>query len=244
MTDGRFERTGRLLGEAAMTVLASSRVLLFGLGGVGSYAFEALARAGVGQISAVDFDQIALSNVNRQLLALSSTVGMDKTEVAARRAQEISPSLSFLPLTVKVTPENAEKILSETAPDLILDAIDDMKAKEAIACAAYARGIPLLVCASTGNRLDPSRFRITDVSKTSVCPICRRLRRMVKDAGLPSLRVLWSDEPTIEVAPAPDGAHTPASISFVPSAAGLMMAGWAIRYLTENHPKREGGIRQ
>lgn len=232
-----FERTERLLGDDAMERLWGATVLLVGLGGVGGSALETLVRTGVGKIVAVDADTVSVSNSNRQYLATRETLGRKKTEVARERALSISPDMRLIPVDLFVGAENAETLIDTYHPYLILDAIDTMSAKIALISAAAARGIPYLACASTGNRLDPTRLRITDLSETHTCPICRVLRRELKKKGVEHLAVVWSDEPpmTPRVTPEEHGRHIPASAPFVPPAAGILMARWAV--LTLIHEK-------
>lgn len=225
-----FCREERLIGEEAFSRLQAAHVAVFGLGGVGSYAAEALCRGGIGRLSLIDADTVSVSNLNRQLCALSSTLGKPKTEVTAARLLEINPALSGrLHLFRRfVLPENAAALLDELsaeAPlDYVVDAVDTVSAKIALAGLCEARGIPLLSCCGTGNKLDPSRFRISELAKTSVCPLCKVLRRELKARGVRKLNVCWSDE-----TPRKTESRTPASISFVPGAAGLMIAGYVIR---------------
>ncbi|MBR6939686.1 MAG: tRNA threonylcarbamoyladenosine dehydratase [Clostridia bacterium] len=221
----RFARTRMLIGDKALDKLKNSRVLLFGLGGVSSYTAEALARAGVGNISLVDSDTVAPSNLNRQLCALESTVGRYKTEVVAERIQQINPDCNVTVYTDFYLP--GSDIVDFTAYDYVADAIDTVKAKLDIAEKCINSGVPVISCMGTGNKLDPSLFRVSDISKTEVCPLCKVIRYELRKRGINHLNVVWSPENPIKPAPCEDNnnGRTPASISFVPGAAGLIMAG-------------------
>ncbi len=216
-----------------MERLKQCRVILFGVGGVGGFAGEALVRGGVGSITVVDHDTVGLTNLNRQIIALHSTLGMKKVEVFRRRALDINPDLNITALDSFLLPDNIGQFeLSEY--DYIVDAIDTVSAKIALAVTAEQTGVPLISCMGTGNKLDPFRFRITDVYKTSVCPLARVMRRELKARGVSHLKVLYSDEPPLTPAPSEENSgkrQTPGSVSFVPSAAGLMIAGEVIKDL-------------
>ena len=225
-----FSREESLIGKEALSRLASAHVAVFGLGGVGSYVTEALCRAGIGALSLIDNDRVALSNRNRQLYALSSTAGQKKTEAAKSRCLDINPDVDLRLYDTFVLPENLPDLLDEIAGDVpldyVVDAVDTVAAKLALAELCEARGIPLISCCGTGNKLDPSLFEICDISKTSVCPLCRVLRRELKLRGVRKLTVCYSRELPIKT-----GGRTPASISYVPGTAGLMIAGHVIRQI-------------
>lgn len=232
MTDLPFSRQMLLLGEESQKKLERSAVLLFGVGGVGSYVAEALARAGVGRITLIDPDEVALSNCNRQLAALHSTLGRKKAQVMARRIQDINPQCQAEALCLFYGPETRGQIRM-TEYDYIVDAIDTVSSKLLLAEEAQRAGVPLIASMGTGNKLDPSRFRIGDISETSVCPLARVMRRELKARGIFHLEVLWSDEKPLTPlsggeAPPPGRRQTPGSLSFVPSVAGLMIAGHVI----------------
>ena len=216
-----------------MERLKQCRVILFGIGGVGGFVGEALVRGGVGSITVVDHDTVGLTNLNRQIIALHSTLGMKKVEVFRRRALDINPDLNITALDSFLLPDNIGQFeLSEY--DYIVDAIDTVSAKIALAVTAEQTGVPLISCMGTGNKLDPFRFRITDVYKTSVCPLARVMRRELKARGVSHLKVLYSDETPLTPAPSEENSgkrQTPGSVSFVPSAAGLMIAGEVIKDL-------------
>lgn len=213
-----FARSERLLGKAAMETLQSKRVIVFGLGGVGSYAAEALARCGVGHLTVVDSDAVDSTNINRQLYALHSTVGRNKAEVAAERILDINPNCSVTPLIKLYLPENADEFHLEEY-DYIVDAIDNVSAKIDLAVKSEALSVPMVAAMGTGNKLDPTAFRIADIYKTSVCPLCRVMRRELKKRGVKHLKAVYSEE-----IPQTDGERTPASVSFVPPVAGFLLA--------------------
>ncbi len=221
-----LSREEALIGEEAVKKLLSSSVLVFGAGGVGSYAIEALARAGVGKITVVDGDTVSESNINRQLIADTSTVGLKKAEVSSERIKRINPECDAVAVSLFADGTNTEKIIKNASPDFIVDAIDTVSSKLIIAELSVKLGIPLISSMGTGNKLDPSAFEITDIKKTSVCPLARVMRRELKARGIVSLPVLYSREEPVKL-----GSRTPASISFVPSSAGLMIAGYVINEL-------------
>ena len=219
-----YSRTSSLLGEENVEKLRSAKIAVFGLGGVGSYVTEALTRAGTGALLLIDGDIIAPSNINRQLYALNSTVGQDKAAVAKKRCLDINPSCIIDARKLTVTAENLGTLpLSEC--DYAIDAIDDVKAKLALIQRCKELKIPIISSMGTGNKLDPSKLVITDIYKTSVCPLARVMRHDLRKAGIEELKVLYSEEPPAI------SCHPPASISFVPSSAGLLLAGEVIREL-------------
>lgn len=216
-----------LLGGASTEILADKSVILFGLGGVGSYTAEALARAGIGKITVVDSDVVGETNLNRQLCALHSTVGMKKTEVVKSRILDINPNCAVTAIDKFYLPENSEEF-SLGEYDYIADAIDTVSAKLDLAVKAQELGVPIISCMGTGNKLDPSQFRISDISKTSVCPLCRVMRYELRKRGVKSLNVVWSPEEPQKPAETDEVTGkraVPGSLPFVPGAAGLMMAG-------------------
>ena len=230
----QWERSELVLGHEALARLRAARVAVFGVGGVGGYAVEALARAGVGSLALFDPDTVSESNINRQILALHSTLGKYKVDVAAARVRDIDPSIKVSANRMFYLPQNADEVdLSQF--DFVIDAIDTVAAKLELARRAAALGVPLIASMGTGNKLDPSRFRITDISKTAVCPLARTMRTLCRKHGIKKLRVLWSDEePTGATLPDENGRHVPGSISFVPAVAGLMIAGEVIRTLAKS----------
>lgn len=222
-----------LLGEPAVDRLAAAHVAVFGIGGVGSYVAEALARAGIGTLTLVDDDLVSESNLNRQLVALHSTVGMAKTEVMAARIRDINPDCTVHVLTARYTPETKERFFA-CSYDFIADTIDSVACKTDLIVTALHRNIPIISAMGTGNKLDPSQFVITDLSKTSGCPLARVMRRELKQQGIVHHTVLYSTEPACKPLFQPDeGKTVPGSVSWVPSCAGLMIAGHIIRQLIE-----------
>lgn len=222
-------RTASLIGQQAVDRLAAASVAVFGLGGVGSYVAEALARAGVGRLVLVDGDTVAPSNCNRQLCALTSTVGQSKAAVIAARVRDINPACVAEPHTLFYLPPEGQGLIDGC--DYVADAVDTVKAKLGLALECAEKGIPLISAMGCGNKLDPMGFRVADITKTKVCPLCRVMRRELKLCGIDHLKVVYSEEPPR----APQGTEdkrTPASISFVPGAAGLLLAGEIIKDLT------------
>ena len=237
----RNRRTVMLIGEEAFGKIECSRVAVFGLGGVGGHAVDALVRAGIGEIDLFDNDTVSESNINRQLIATYKTLGMSKTEAFRERIETINPECRVNLHTVFVTPELV-KTLELEKYDYVIDAIDTVSAKLALAEAAAELNVPIISSMGTGNKLDPTKLVLTDIYKTSVCPLARVMRTELRKRGVRSLRVLYStEEPrhpfdvTDEASPAPCDEKrkksTPASISFVPSAAGLLLASEVINYL-------------
>ena len=235
MRDRRFARTEMLVGSTALERLAGASVAVFGIGGVGSYAVEALARAGVGSLTLVDHDVIDVTNINRQIHALTETVGAAKTETMARRIRSINSACAVREIRAFYQPEAAEQFFPEPY-DYVLDAVDTVTAKIDLAVQCHRRGIPLIASMGAANKLDPALFEVIDLYRTSGDPLARILRKKLKERGIPHLRVVCSRErprtPAIgEEQPAAGRNSVPASISFVPSAAGLIMAGAVIRDL-------------
>jgi len=222
----QFSRTIQLIGEEAVEKLKRSRVILFGVGGVGSFAAEALCRAGIGTITLVDGDTVAESNLNRQLVALRSTIGQSKSKVMKARMLNINPEADVRALTLFYDASTADQIdLSEY--DYVVDAIDSVSSKLLLIETCHRLSIPSISCMGAGNKLDPTQFEVSDISKTSVCPLARVMRRELKNRGILHHKVVYSKEAPVN----PSGERTPASISFVPSAAGLILAGAVIRDL-------------
>ena len=230
----QFLRTAMLLGAESLEKLQKARVAVFGLGGVGGYTVEALARAGIGALDLIDNDTISLSNVNRQILATHSTVGMDKTEAAKLRVLDINPECVVRTHKVFYTPETADQF-DFSAYDYIVDAIDTVTGKLALVERANAVGTPIICCMGTGNKLDASAFQVADISKTSMCPLARIMRKELGKRGIKHLKVVYSQEEALtptgweEEAAAIGKRQIPGSVSFVPSAAGLILAGEVIK---------------
>jgi len=230
----QFDRSAMLIGFDGIEKLAKKHVAVFGIGGVGSFCAEALARAGVGSLTLVDFDKIDLTNLNRQLIALHSTVGRYKAEVMGERIADINPNANVTVRKDFFSADTADDFnLSQF--DYIVDAIDTVSCKLVLIAEAKRLNVPMISCMGTGNKLGDAPFEITDISKTSVCPLARIMRKELKARGIYSLKVLYSTEPPLtpkfEAADPAPGRHSPGSISFVPSAAGLMIAGEVIKEL-------------
>ena len=229
-----FLREEMLLGAAAMERLRQSHVMVVGIGGVGSYAAEALARAGVGALTLVDEDTVSVSNLNRQLCALRSTIGQYKSDVMARRILDIHPDCRVISIPELYNEERKERFFSQPY-DYVVDAIDLVSCKLSLIQTALARGIPIISAMGTGNKLDPTQFRITDISKTSGCHLARIMRRELRARGIEHHTVLFSEElpqkPEALEAPPPGRRTIPGSVSWVPSCAGLMLAGHVVKEL-------------
>ena len=230
----QFLRTAMLLGEEAIEKLQRARVAVFGIGGVGGYTVEALARAGIGHLDLIDNDCVSLSNINRQLLATHSTVGMPKVEAAKQRILDINPECRVVAHQVFYTPET-ENRFDFTQYDYIVDAIDTVTGKLALVQNAHAAGTPIICCMGTGNKLDASAFQVADISKTSMCPLARIMRKELGKRGIKHLKVVYSQEESLtptgweEEAAALGKRQIPGSVSFVPGAAGLILAGEVIK---------------
>lgn len=225
-------RTAALLSDDGLRRLFNSRVAVFGVGGVGGHLAEALARAGVGQIDLIDRDVVSLSNINRQAVALHSTVGRPKVEVMAERIHDIHPTCITRTYETFYLPETADSF-DLSAYDYVADCVDTVAAKLELAVRCDAVGTPLIASMGAGNKLYPDRFRISDISKTETDPLARVMRRELKGRGVRKLLCVWSDEPPRKSnLTGENGKPAPASISFVPSVAGLIMAGEIIRHLS------------
>ncbi|QUO33357.1 tRNA threonylcarbamoyladenosine dehydratase [Faecalicatena sp. Marseille-Q4148] len=231
-----FSRAELLLGQEGMRRLKEAAVIVFGVGGVGAHCIEALARGGVGTLILVDNDRVSLTNINRQSIAYHSTIGKYKTEVMRERIKDISPETEVFTHELFVLPENLEQVFDRPV-DYIIDAIDTVTAKLALAEFAQARNIKIISSMGTGNKLHPELFEIADISKTSVCPLCKVMRRELKARGIRHLQVVYSKEAPINIQGKSTGEHTgmrralPGSVSFVPPVAGLLLAGEVIRRL-------------
>lgn len=227
-----FSRSELLLGPDSMNRLKNTTIALIGIGGVGSHCAEALARAGVGTLILVDNDRVSLTNINRQSIAYHSTVGRSKTELMKRRIADINPNARVITFETFVLPDNIDEVLPEGI-DYIIDAIDTVSAKLALALAAWQRQIPIISCMGTGNKLHAELFEIADIYDTSVCPLCRVMRKELKARGIPRLKVLYSrEQPLPSRIPSEENTSkraVPGSVSFVPPVAGLLIAGEAIR---------------
>ena len=231
-----FFRTEMLLGKAAMERLRNARVAVFGLGGVGGYVVEALARGGIGTLELIDSDTIGESNLNRQILALRSTLGLPKTEAARRRVLDINPQAKVVTREVFYNADTADSF-DLGACDYIVDAIDTVSSKLLLIERSIAAGTPIISSMGTGNKLDPAAFRVEDLAKTSMDPLARVMRRELGKRGIKHLKVVWSPEEALTPqgweaeAEALGKRQIPGSVSFVPGAAGLILAGEVLREL-------------
>ncbi len=235
MSSRRFLREEALFGPEGMKKLSRSCVAVFGLGGVGSWAAEALARGGIGRLFLIDYDTVAETNFNRQIIALSSTLGRFKADVMAERVRDINPEIIAIPITERYEAGTREAFFNDSY-DYIIDAIDLVSCKLDLIATALEREIPIISCLGTGNKLDGSKFRITDISKTENDPLARVVRKELRKRGILHHRVLWSPEEALspaltEEAPPAGRRSIPASVSWVPPAAGLMLAGYVIQSL-------------
>ena len=260
--EDRFSRTELLLGSAAMEKLAGSRVAVFGIGGVGGFVVEGLARAGVGALDLIDDDTVSISNLNRQIIALESTIGEYKVDAAARRVSDINPGCKVRTYKMFFLPETA-RFFDFSDYDYVVDAIDTVAGKLAIIEEAKAAGVPVISSMGTGNKLDPTAFKVSDIYSTSVCPLAKVIRKECRKRGIDSLKVVYSEEEALTPVPPerdadaeacaagpgspgpgkPDAAcacvdikaftkrQTPGSVSFVPSVAGLIIAGEVVKDL-------------
>lgn len=233
-----FSRTRLLIGEKGISKLEQATVMVLGVGGVGSHCVEALARSGVGRLILVDNDKVSVTNINRQSIAYHSTVGEYKTKLMKDRIYDINPEADVITYEMFVLPDNLETLFQNKV-DYIVDAIDTVTAKLALAEYAKKNKIDLISCMGTGNKLHPELFQIADISKTSVCPLCKVMRKELKNRGIKHLKVLYSEEKPISIAGQDTGEEKgkrrslPGSVSFVPPVAGLLIAGEVVRDLTK-----------
>ena len=230
-----FSRTRMLLGDDAMARLARAHVAVFGVGGVGGYVVEALARSGIGTLTLVDDDTVSLTNINRQIISLHSTLGMPKVDAARARIHDICPGTQVIARRTFFTPETADSF-DFAQYSYVVDAIDTVSGKIALAVCALKAGVPVISCMGAGNKLDPTAFEVTDISKTSVDPLARVMRRELRKRGIDHLTVVYSREPARTPLPDPDmeaergqRRSVPASNAFVPAVAGLIAASKVIR---------------
>ncbi|MBQ8229200.1 MAG: tRNA threonylcarbamoyladenosine dehydratase [Clostridia bacterium] len=228
----QFSRTALLLGEEGVKKLNNARVAVFGVGGVGGYVVEALARSGVGALDLIDKDRVSESNINRQIIALHSTVGRLKTEVMAERVGDINPNIKVTTHDVFYLPETAHEF-DFTQYDYIVDAIDTVSGKLALIENAKRCNVPVISSMGAGNKLDPTAFEVSDISKTSVCPLARVMRRELKKRGIERLKVVYSKEEPQETKTQDEetGKPIPGSVAFVPSVVGLIIAGEVVKDL-------------
>lgn len=235
----QFSRTELLIGGEALKKLQNSRVAVFGIGGVGGYAAEALVRSGIGEIDLIDNDSVSLSNLNRQIIALHSTIGRPKVDVMTERIRDICPDTAVHAHNCFFLPENADSF-DFSQYDYVVDAIDTVAGKVEIILRAQAAGVPVISSMGAGGKLHPELFRVADIYDTKVCPLARTMRGLLRKAGVKQLKVVYSEEEPIKsaVSEADGGRRAiPGSIAFVPSAAGMILAGEVIRDLIkeQNH---------
>lgn len=227
----QFSRTELLLGQEAMDRLRQSRVAVFGIGGVGGHVVEALARAGIGYLDLIDHDKVSMSNINRQIIATFDTVGMDKVDVMKERILSINPDARVETHRCFYLPENAD-MFDLLQYSYVVDAIDTVTAKIELVLRAKEAGVPVISCMGTGNKLDPARLEIADLYQTSVCPLAKVMRRELRKRNVDQLKVLYSKEEPIKNYLSVRGRAVPGSVSFVPSAAGLIIASEVVKDIT------------
>lgn len=234
-----FDRTQMLLGAKALNLIKQKKVIVFGVGGVGGFTIESLVRAGIQTIAIVDYDTVDITNINRQIIALHSTIGRKKAEVMAERIKDINPEAEVRVYAEKLTSDNIE-IFRLSEYDYIVDAIDDVPGKLLLISQAKQLNIPIISSMGTGNKFDPSLFKIDDIKKTNTCPLAKVIRKEAAKMGIKHLKVLFSTEvPHREEMP-DDGSRSPSSISFVPSTAGLLISSEVIRDLLFAAPSDRG----
>lgn len=251
MEQNQFTRTELLIGKEAVEALNNKKVVVFGVGGVGSFSVEALVRAGVGNIAIVDSDTVCVTNINRQIHATHKTVNMSKVQVVKERILSINPECNVIVQEKFVNAENIEEIITNDV-DYIIDAIDTVSSKIALAEWCYENEVPIISSMGTGNKLDPTQFKVADVFKTKVCPLAKVMRHELKKRNVKKLKVVYSEELPKKPVEAPTKAvtssiedtsditrttkrQTPGSISFVPPVAGMILAGEAIKYLIKEY---------
>lgn len=240
MNNNYFQREISLIGEDAFLMLNNSKVIIFGLGGVGGYVLEALVRAGVGTLALVDSDTVNETNINRQLLATTNTIGQKKVDIAKERALSINPNVKIITYDMFYLPENSDKI-PLSGYDYIVDAIDTLSAKLELAKNAEKLGIGFISCMGTANKLDPCGFKVCDIYKTEGCPLARTMRNGARKLGLKGFKVVYSGAPSKNtIVSSENGRHTPASISYVPPVAGFIAAGEVICDLAEINKTQKG----
>lgn len=233
-----FSRTEMLIGKENIEKLKNSKVAIFGIGGVGSYVLEGLVRAGIGNLVLVDNDEVSISNINRQIIATHKTVGEPKVEVAKQRALEINPEIN-IEIYKEFFSSDSREFFDNTF-DYVIDAIDTVSSKIELVIRANKYSVPIISCMGTGNKLDPTKFEITDINKTSVCPLAKVMRKELRARGIKKLKVLYSKEEPIKIDNNQEENNenrkkSPGSISFVPSVAGLIIAGEVIKDIIKNN---------
>ena len=233
-----FSRTEMLIGKENIEKLKNSKVAIFGIGGVGSYVLEGLVRAGIGNLVLVDNDEVSISNINRQIIATHKTVGDPKVEVAKQRTLEINPEIN-IEIYKEFFSSDSREFFDNTF-DYVVDAIDTVSSKIELVIRANKYSVPIISCMGTGNKLDPTKFEITDINKTSVCPLAKVMRKELRTRGIKKLKVLYSKEEPIKINNNQEENNenrkkSPGSISFVPSVAGLIIAGEVIKDIIKNN---------
>lgn len=226
----QFSRTALLLGDDAIEVLLRTRVIIFGIGGVGSFTAEALARCGTGNLTLVDGDNVSITNINRQIHALHSTIGRPKVEVMAERIKDINPHATIAGIKKFVDENNLDQILTEEY-DYVVDAIDTIRSKVAIVCRSKTLGLPVISCMGAARKLEPTRFEVADLFETRICPVARIMRRELRTRGIESLKVVYSKEHPIKTCSRTQAGSVPGSVAFVPPVAGLIVAAEVIKDL-------------
>lgn len=239
-----FSRTESLLGAEGMSRLRASRVAVFGVGGVGGFAAEALARSGVGALDLIDHDTVSVSNLNRQIIALHSTVGKKKVEVMAARIADICPETTVRSFDTFYLPETAS-MFDFRDYDYAVDAIDTVTGKIALVMQAHEAGTPIICAMGAGNKTDPSAFRVADLYDTKICPLAKVMRTELRKRGIKQLKVVYSEEMPLVPFETENGGHFPGSLAFVPSAVGLMIAGEVVRTLcgVDFSARRKGTVK-
>ena len=238
----QFSRTRLMLGDEAVERLRRAKVIVFGIGGVGGFAAEALARGGIGRLEFVDSDVVSLGNLNRQLIALHSTIGRAKAELMAERVRDINPDCELKVHKLFYLPGEGEKVFRFSDYDYIVDAVDTVSAKLALVEEAKRAGVSIISAMGAGNKLDPTAFSVADIYETSVCPLARVMRRELRKRGISSLKVVYSREKPVdpEREEGEDAAVLPGSVSFVPSVAGMILGGEVIRDILGIERRRDG----
>ena len=243
-TPERHSRTEMLLGDGTIDVLTATRVAIFGIGGVGGYALEALVRCGIGEIDVIDADNVSESNINRQILATSDNIGQRKVDAAIERCKSIDPNVKINPVYAFYSPENADEF-DLTKYDYIIDAIDTVASKCELISRANAIGVPIVSSMGTGGKLDPTALEVADINKTSVCPLARAVRTELRKKGIKKLKVVYSkEEPIKRTVIDTHGGQTvhraPGSVIFVPATAGLILAELVVcELISKAHGKEE-----
>ena len=237
--ESQHARTEALLGKEGLLRLKGARVAVFGVGGVGGFAVEALARSGVGKIDLIDADRVSITNINRQIIATHKTLGEYKTEAMKNRIAEIDESIEVRTFNLFFDKDSLH-LFDFSEYDYVIDAIDSVRSKIELIVAARSVGVPVICSGGAGNKLDPTAFTVADISKTEVCPLCRAVRVELKKRGIKGVKAVFSKEPAREGALTEDGQRVPASIAFVPSVVGLIIAGEVVKDIAFGADKSKG----